>query len=151
MGLLDLFRRKKKSEVKEKKKTSESTEKSILEELCKGDTELLFALTRTVLLNPERLYGEGIDFYIEKAQNFEKEKDFLRTRINYQAAGEIALYKGNLTQVQKFFKKCAELESSPVYKKVFEYYSKKADAEKAVKVAKEYYRRTTESPEKIEA
>ncbi len=150
MGLLDRFRRKKESEVKERKKTSESVGKSILEELCRGDDELLFALTHTVLIDPERLYGEGIDFYIEKAEEFEKEKDFLRARINYQAAGEIALYKGDLAQVQKFFKKCAEMESNPEYKKIFEYYSKKTNAEKAVKVAREYYRRT-ESPEKIEA
>ncbi len=42
------------------------------------------------------------------------------------------------------------MESNPEYKKIFEYYSKKTNAEKAVKVAREYYRRT-ESPEKIEA
>jgi len=141
------FRRKKEAKKKEEK-TPEPTEKSLLEELCKDDTELLSALRHTVLLNPSRLSEEGIDSYIEKAQEFEKKKDFLRARVNYQAAGEIALYEGKLTQVQKFFKKCAELESNPEYKKVFAYYSKKANAEKALKTAQEYYTRTVKPMER---
>ncbi len=153
MGPLGFFRRKKKAEGKEKREgeTTESTEKSLLEELCKGDTELFSVLSHTVLLNPSRLSEEGIDTYIEKAQEFEKKKDFLKARINYQAAGEIALYEGKLTQVQKFFKKCAELESSPEYKKVFAYYSKKANAEKALRFAQEYYTRTVKPMERTKA
>ena len=114
----------------------------MLEELCRGDNELLSALSRTVLLDPRRLQEEGVDSYVEKAQEFEEKKDFLRARVNYQAAGEVALYEGKLAQVQKFFKKCAELESNPEYKQVFTYYSKKANAEKALKTAQEYYART---------
>ncbi len=150
MGPLGFFRRRKKAEKKEEK-TPKPTEKSLLEELCRGDTELLSALNHTVLLDPLRLHEEGIDSYIEKAQEFEKNKDFLRARINYQAAGEIALYEGNLAQVQKFFKKCAELESNPEYKKVFVYYSKKANAEKALKIAQEYYTRRVKPMERTEA
>lgn len=150
MGPLGFFRRRRKEAEKKEEKT-ESTEKSLLQELCKGDTELFSVLNHTVLLNPSRLSEEGIDSYIEKAQEFEKKKDFLRARIHYQAAGEIALYEGKLTQVQKFFKKCAELESNPEYKKVFEYYSKKANAEKALKLAQEYYTRTAKPIEKTEA
>ncbi len=144
MTPLGFFRRKK----KEKKEKPESTEKSLLEELCKGDTELFSVLSHTVLLNPSRLYKEGIETHIEKAQEFEKKKDFLRARINYQAAGEIALYEGKLTQVQKFFKKCAELESNPEYTKIFAYYSKKANAEKALKIAQEYYTQTVKPTER---
>ena len=153
MGPLGFFRRKKKVEGKEKKekKTPESTEKSLLEELCRGDTELLSALSHTVLLDPSRLHEEGIDSYIEKAQEFEKKKDFLRARINYQAAGEIALYEGKLAQIQKFFQKCAKLESNPEYKKVFAYYSQKANAEKALKIAQEYYTRTVKPMKRAEA
>lgn len=153
MGPLGIFRRKKKVEgkEKEKKKTPESTEKSLLEELCKSDTELLSALSHTVLLNPSKLYQEGIDSYIKKAQGLEKKKDFLRARINYQAAGELALYEGKLAQAQKFFKKCAELEPNPEYKKIFAYYSKKANAEKALKTAQEYYTRTAKPMERTKA
>jgi tetratricopeptide (TPR) repeat protein len=151
MGSLGIFRRKKEVEGKEEKKTPESTEKSLLEELCKSDTELLSALSHTLLLDPSRLTEEGIDSFIEKAQGLEKNKDFLRARINYQAAGEIALYEGKLEQAKKFFKKCEELESNPEYKKIFAYFSKKANAEKALKIAKEYYARTLEPREKTEA
>lgn len=150
MGPLGFFRRKKKVEGREKE-TTESTEKSLLQELCKDDTELFSVLNHTVLLNPSRLSEEGIDTYIEKAQEFEKKKDFLRARIHYQVAGEIALYEGKLTQVQKFFKKCAELESDPEYKKIFDYYSKKANAEKALKLAQAYYTRTVKPMERTEA
>jgi hypothetical protein len=151
MGPLGFFRRKKEVEKKEAEKTTQSTGKSLLEELCGGDADLLSALSYTVLLDPSRLHAEGIDSYIERAQEFEKKKDFLRARINYQAAGEIALYEGKLAQVQKFFRKCAELESSPEYKKIFAYFSKKANAEKALKVAQEYYNRTVKFMEKMEA
>jgi len=150
MRPLGFFRRKKETEGKKKKTTEPATE-SLLEELCKGDTELLSVLTHTVLLDPSRLYDEGIDYYIEKAQEFEEEKDFIRARINYQAAGEIALYKGKLAQVQKFFKKCAELESNPEYKKLFTFFSKKTNAEKALKIAQEYYAQTVQSSGKEEA
>ncbi len=153
MAPLGIFRRKKdvKKEEKKEKKAPESTGKSLLENLCKGDTKCFHALSHTVLLDPTRLSEEGTDSYIEKAQGFEKSKDFLRARINYQAAGEIALYEGKLAQAQKFFKKCAELESDPEYKKVFNYYSQKTDAEKALKIAQEYYTQIATPKEKTEA
>ncbi len=152
MGPLGIFRRKKETKEKKKeKKTLQSTGKSLLEDLCKDDSECFHALSHTILLDPRRLYEEGTDSYIEKAQKFEKRKDFLRARINYQAAGEIALYEGKLAKVQKFFKKCAELESDSEYKKVFAYYSKKPNAEKALKIAQEYYTQTATLREKTEA
>lgn len=148
MTPLGFFRRKKEAEKKEEKKP---TIKSLLEELCKGDSELLSVLSHTVLLDPERLHEEGLDSYIEQAEEFEKKKDLLRARVNYQAAGEIALYEGKLAQVQKFFKKCAELETNPEYKKIFAYFSKKANAEKALKTAQEYYSQTAKPMQKMEA
>ncbi len=148
MGPPSFFRRKKKVEEKKKeKKTPESTEKSLLEELCKGDAELFSVLSHTVLLDPFRLLDEGLSSYVERAQEFEEKKDFERARVQYRAAGEIALYEGNLAQVQKFFKKCAELESNPEFQKIFAYFTKKANAEKALKVAQEYYAQTVKSPE----
>ncbi len=150
MGPLGFFKRRKKAKKKEEKEkgTPESAEKSLLEELCGSDTELLFALNHTVLLDPSSLREEGIDSYIEKAQEFEKNKDFLKARINYQAAGEIALYEQKLAQVQKLFSKCEELASDPEYRKVFAYFSTKANAEKALKIAQEYYAKTVETPKR---
>ncbi len=150
MTPLGIFRKKKKVEKKEEKKgkTPKSDERSLLEELCGGDGELLSALTHTILIDPSKLQEEGIDSFIGKAQDFEKQKESLRARVNYQAAGELALYEGKLGQVQKFFKKCADLESNADYKKVFSYYSTKANAEKALKIAQEYYARTAKPMEK---
>jgi tetratricopeptide (TPR) repeat protein len=144
MGFLGLF--KKKKEIKEEEKTaSTSSESSLLERLCGVDLELLNALSRTLLLDPEKLSKQGIDFYAKAAQEFEKKNDSLRARIHFQAAGELALYEGKLEQARKFFKKCEELASDPEYKRVFKYYSKKANAEKALKVAQEYYAHAVKS------
>jgi tetratricopeptide (TPR) repeat protein len=146
MGPLGLFKRKKEVRREEKEKDAPTaTGSSLLEELCKGDAELLHALSRTLLIDPERISNEGIDFHTKEAQEFQKKKDLLRARIHFQVAGELALYEGKLTQARELFKKCAELESDPDYKRVFEYYSKKANAEKAFKVAQEYYSRIMKS------
>jgi len=144
MGLLDRFRGKKEVE-KTEENPLESSGKSLLEELCGDDTKLLHALSHTVLLNPQRLLEEGIEFHIKQAEESEKKKDLLRARIHYHVAGEIALYEGKLEEARGFFKKCAELESNPEYKKVFSYYSRKPNAEKALKVAQEYYAQTMKS------
>jgi hypothetical protein len=145
MGLLDFLRGKKETK-KTKEETPESAETSLLEELCKGDTNLFNALSHTLLLNPQRLVKEGIESQVKQAEESRKNKDLLRARIHYQAAGEIALYEGKLEQMREFFKKCAELEADPEYKKVFTYFSRKANAEKALKVAQEYYAQTAKSP-----
>jgi hypothetical protein len=148
MGLLDFLRGKKKA--KREEETPEPAGKSLLGELCKGDTKLFNALSYTLLLNPQRLIKEGIESQVKQAEESEKKKDFLRARIHYQAAGEIALYEGKLEQTREFFKKCAELEADPEYKKVFTYFSRKANAEKALKVAQEYYAQTAKSLERKE-
>jgi len=147
MGFLGLFKRKK--EIREEEKeASASSEISLLEKLCGSDVELLNALSRTLLLNPERLSDKGIDFYVKEAEGFEKKNDPLRARIHFQAAGELALYEGKLDQARKFFKKCAELESDPEYKRVFNYFSRKANAEKALKIAQEYYAQAAKTAKK---
>ncbi|UCB60525.1 MAG: hypothetical protein JSW72_00180, partial [Candidatus Bathyarchaeota archaeon] len=127
---------------KREEKKAKSTGLSLLERLCRDDTELLTVLNHSVLIDPARLREEGIDSYLKKAEGFEKRKDLPRARVNYQAAGELALYEGKLKQAQKFFKKCEELESNPEYKKIFSYYSKKGNAEKALETAQEYYSQT---------
>jgi len=127
---------------KEKEEKKEPTKKTLLEELCGGDSELYQVLSRTVLLNPEMTLTEGINSYVEKAQEYEKSGDYVRARAAYQAAGEIYLYEGKLAQTQKFFKKAAEVDPNYVNKNVFEYYSKKENAERALTVAREFYAKT---------
>ncbi len=133
-----LFRRKKTPE-KKKETTAEPTQKTLLDELCSDDTELQNALSRTLLLNPETTLKEGMNFYAKKAQELEEAQKSREARIAYQLAGEIALYEGRQAQMQKFFKKAAEVDPECKYKKVYEYLSSKENAQRAIAVAKEYY------------
>lgn len=143
MAPLGIFRK------KEKKATAQKLgPKTLLEELCGDDRKLYEALSRTTLLNPEMTAREGINSYIEKAQEYEKAGDHMRARVTYQTAGEISLYEGKLAQAQKFFKKASEVDPESPYKGVFEFYANKENAEKALKVAKEFYAQTVKRTEK---
>jgi hypothetical protein len=137
-----IFGRKKKIEEK-------IAEKTFLDELCGDDSELKKVLTMILLLNPDRT-GEmgGIDSHLEKAKEYENEKDHVRARVEYQVAGELALYEGKLAQVQKLFKKAAEADPDYSHKNVYEFFTKKENTEKALTVAKEYYKRTAMSFER---
>jgi len=141
MAPLGFFKRRKKEteEIVEKK----VEEKTLLEELCKGDNELYNALRGTLLLNPEVTKQAGeMDARVERAQEYEKNKDYVKARIEYQVAGELALHEGKMAQVQKFFKKAAEIDSTYSNRNIFEYFAKKENAEKAIVLAQEYYRHT---------
>jgi len=141
MTPLRLFRKKEKN-TPEKEKTTEPKEKTLLDQLCAGDKNLQEALSQTLLLNPETTAKEGIDAYATKAQEHEAAQKPTRARIAYQIAGEIALYEGKLTQMQKYFKKAAEVDPECPYRNVFEYLSKKENAERALKIAQEFYTKT---------
>jgi F0F1-type ATP synthase delta subunit len=139
-----LFRKKEKETTQTKGKPTASApeKKTVLEELCKGNKELQDVLSRTLLLNPETTAKEGIDFYTKQAEKHEANQKPRNARIAYQVAGEIALHEGKLQQVQKFFKKAAEAEPDYEFKRVFEYFNKKENAEKAITIAQEYYSKT---------
>jgi len=144
MPPLGPFRRKEKETPEKRKETpaAQPAQKTLLDELCDNDKELQAALSRTLLLNPETTVKEGMNFYAEKAQEYEQAKKPRNARIAYQVAGEIALFEGKLAPVQKFFKKAAEVEPECPYRNAFEYLSKKENAERAVAVAQEFYKKT---------
>jgi len=128
---------------KEKKEAAaKPAQKTLLEELCGGNDELYWALSRTILLNPEITVKEGIDSYIERAEEYEKTGNRARARIAYQVAGEISIYNGKLAQAQKFFKKAAEVDPDFENRNIFEYLSKKENTERVLAVAQEFYART---------
>jgi len=144
MARLGIFRKKEKTETKRQ------VEKSLLEELCGSDSKLYNALTRTVLLNPQITIQGGGESYVAKAQEYVKNNDRALARIAYHAAGEISLYEGKLAQAQKFFKQAAETDPGSIYQSAFEFYANKENAEKALKVAREFYARTVKQIEKKE-
>jgi len=140
MAPLGIFRRRKKEAEERVEKVKEKT---LLEDLCKGNNELYNALSRNLLLNPEMTKGAGeIDARTEKAQEYEKNKDYVRARIEYQVAGQLALYEGKTAQVLNLFKKAAEVDHDYPNRNIFEFLAKKENVDKAVAVAKEYYAQT---------
>jgi len=146
MAVAGIFRKKEKKAAVE-----QPAPKTLLEELCGDDRKLYEVLSKTTLLNPEMTAREGINTYFEKAQEYEKAGDHVRARVAYQTAGEISLYEGKLTQAQKFFNKALEVDPKSPYKSVFEFYAHKENAEKALKVAREFYARTAKHAEKKES
>ena len=142
MAPLGFFRKKEKEAVETKKDahvTSKTEPKTLLDELCGGNKELREALSRALLLNPETTVKEGIESHVEKAEEYEKAQRITNARIEYQIAGQIALHDGKLQQMQEFFKKAAEIEPDSPYRKAFEYFGKKENAERAMGVALEFY------------
>jgi len=146
MTPLGIFRKKEKEETKEAP-TEQPVQKTLLEDLCGNDKELYEVLSRTILLNPQITTKGGVDSYIEKAQEHEKTGENMKARISYQAAGEISLYEGKLAQVQKFFKKAADVDPNYENRKVFDYFSKKENAERALAIAQEFYTKTGKTAE----
>lgn len=149
MAPLGVFRKKEKEEKKETVKP-QSAEKTLLKELCGDDSELYEVSITAILLNPEMAVKEGANYYIEKAREYEKAKAHVKARIAYQAAGEISLYEGKLSQAQEFFKKAAEVDPDYAYREVFKYFNKKENAKRALAVAQEFYARTGKRTEKRE-
>ncbi len=129
---------------KKKQKIEEKiAERTLLDELCGDDSELKKALTLVLLLNPARTSKMGgIDSHLEKAKGYEEKGDEVRARVEYQVAGELALYDGNLAHVQKLFKKAAEADPDYDHKNIYEFFIRRENAEKAVNIAKEYYKRS---------
>jgi len=147
LGIFGKKEKKEKTKEISKEQAHEKTQESLLEKLCKGDNELLDILSRTVLIDPEMTKNQaGVDARAESAQEYEKNKDNIRARVEYHTAGELALYEGKTALVQKYFKKAAEVDPAYAQRNVFEFFSKKENAEKAVAVAREYYAQTAKTP-----
>jgi hypothetical protein len=150
MTPLGIFGKKDKEKDKDKKKIGlpkQHVQQSLLEKLCEGNKELYNALSRTLLLDIETTKSQGdIDARATVAQEYEKNKDNIRARVEYRTAGELALYEGKTAVAQKFFKKAAEIDPAYEHKDIFEFFAKKENAEKAVAVAREYYAQTAKAP-----
>jgi len=132
MGLLDRFRKKKVEEEAEEKK-EEAEEISDLEKICMGDKEVYKALRETMLLDPRKV-EVSLKGAVERAKDFEKQKDDLRAKTWYEVAGGLAIYEGDVKKVKEYFGKCAQLSPDRDYiiLKI---------PERAVSKAKEYYQK----------
>lgn len=129
MGFLGRFRKKKGKEAKVE--DTDAEEIAALEAVCSDDKEAYEALYRVILIDPKKteMPMEEVE---EKAISTEKQGDKLKARIWYQLAGGLALYKGDVKNVKRYFNKCAKLSpdiSYPILK----------IPERAVAKAQEYY------------
>jgi len=126
LGLLDRFRKKKKTDVETTKTISE------LEQLCGDDKETYEALLNTMFLDPRKV-GTSMKEAADNAKKFEKAKDFVKARMWYEIAGGLAIYEGNVKKVVEFFSEIEKI--SPDTK-----YTILKNPEKAVAKAQEYYK-----------
>jgi len=118
----------------EEAKIEKSTEKpklTDLQEVCGDDKEVYEALFETMYLDPRKI-RMTIDQAVERAKDFEKEKNVHRARVFYDIAGGLAIYEGNAAKVKQLFSKSAKL--NPDYP-----YPILTVPDKAVAKAKEFY------------
>jgi hypothetical protein len=132
LGLLDIFKRKKKEQESEVKTMAEQKTQTELENLCGGDKEVYEMLLDTMLLDPRKV-GVTMKEAAENAKRFEKEKDLIRANIWYRVAGGLAIYEGNVKKVAEYFSESQRLSDTN--------YSILKDPEKAVAKAQEYYKK----------
>jgi hypothetical protein len=112
-------------------KSTEKPKLTDLEEICGDDKEVYEALFETMYLDPRKI-KMTIDQALDKAKEFEKEKNVHRARVLYDIAGGLAIYEGNVAKVKQFFGKSAKL--NPDYP-----YPLLRIPERAVAKAKEFY------------
>lgn len=133
MGILDRLRRKKKKEEKVEERVK--TELSSLEQICSDDKEAYEALRDTMLLDPSKV-EMSMEEAVEKAKSFENQDDNLRAAVWYQVAGGLAIWKGDVKKVKRYFRRCAKLTNRN--------YPILENTERAVKKAQEYYQKHSE-------
>jgi hypothetical protein len=132
MGLLDMFRRKKKNAESEEKAPLKQKTLTELEQLCGDDKEVYEMLLNTMFLDPKKV-GVTMKEAAENARKFEKEKDSIKANVWYKVAGGLAIYEGNVKKVIEYFSESQRISgvSYPILK----------EPERAVAKAQEYYKK----------
>jgi len=129
---LSFFKKLIKGKKEEGKVVTAEVKKTKLEEICGDDKEVYEALKDTMFLDPRKLLT-SIKEAAENAKKFEKAKDLIRARTNYEIAGGLAIWEGNVKKVIEFFNEVQKLSGKnyPILK----------IPEKAVAKAQEYYKK----------
>jgi len=120
-----------KTMAKPTEKSSGKPKLTDLEEICGEDKEVYEALFETMYLDPRKI-KITMEQALDRAREFEKEKNAHRARVNYDIAGGLAIYEGDGAKVKQFFGKSAKL--NPDYP-----YPILKIPERAVAKAKEFY------------
>jgi hypothetical protein len=113
---------------------SESLASTRLRELSGGDTDLYGALSHLLFLDPKKI-TLPLDAVLQEAQDYERQGNKLRAEVGYRIAGGIALYKGDVDGVNRYFAKAASFagDSHSEYQVIVKRSSE------AVAIARKYY------------
>ena len=136
LKIFSRFRKKKKGE----EKPPEVRKPTELELFCSDDKETYEALHHTMFLDPRKI-GTSMKEAAENAKKFKKSGDLIRARTQYEIAGGLAIYEGNVKKVVKFFSKIEKISPNTKYPIL-------KNPEKAVAKAKEYYQKHLKEEEK---
>jgi hypothetical protein len=128
LGILDRFRKKKEEKIEEAKETTTD-----LEKLCGDDKEVYEALFNTMLLDPRKI-GISMKEAEKKAKESEKSGDLIKARVNYEIAGGLAIYEGNVKKVVELFSQCEKISPNTKYPIL-------KNPEKAIAKSQEYYKK----------
>ena len=87
-----------------------------------------------MFLDPKKIMASP-DQVLAEAQEFESQGNKLRAEVGYRIAGGIALYKGDVDGVKKYFEKAASFAGAlhPEYQVILK------RSEDAMNVARKYY------------
>ncbi len=129
MGLLDMFRKKRKETEMKVGSEEAATE---LEKFLSGNQETYEALRNTMFLDPRKV-EVSLNDAAEQAKQYEKEGDLVKTRVWYEIAGGLAIHKGDVKKVTEYFKKCEEVAQGTKYPIL-------KNPKEAVAKAQEYYK-----------
>ena len=107
---------------------------SRLQEITGNDTEMYHSMSRLLFLDPKKI-TTSLEEAVSQATNFESTGNKTRAEIWYRIAGGMALYRGDIEGVRKFFERAASISgnSKPEYKIAA------SRSQEAVSIARKYY------------
>lgn len=124
---------KKKEEKKQTVQTVEKPQKmSELEQLAGDDKVSYEALAQVMFLDPRKI-ETSMTQAVDNAKKAEKDGDIAKAGMWYEVAGGLAIYEGNVKKVVECYREA--------HRVIGRDYKILASPEKAVALAKEYYKR----------
>lgn len=107
---------------------------SRLQEITGNDPEMYRSMSRLLFIDPKKIMT-SLEEAVSQATSFESAGSMTRAEVWYRIAGGIALYRGDVEGVRKFFEKAASISgnSKPEYRTVA------TRSQEAVSIARKYY------------
>src|SRR6266496_3130925 len=107
---------------------------SKLQEITGSDAEMYQSLSRLLFLDPKKI-TTSLEDALSQATSFDSSGSKTRAEVWYRIAGGIALYRGDVESVRKFFEKASSIagNSRPEYKTIA------SRSQDAVNLARKFY------------